>query len=265
MNVYFIISLIICLISLYFINYGSKMNNNQLVYGGFIAIIASIVAAIYFGCASSTEKRTIYPGWDESTDSALVPGTGPLWTSSASGSNKKPNYLGDGPAYDVGQTQRQLTSTWIESKVNSGGTSDSWTSMKSNAITSILVRDANGDDRELPIMDFFKKIHEDIQLGFARATDYASAATLAAAQTAEENDRVLKTEYTRLITDETAARKKDDTDNMSTVNGELAKKVPKNENLYIKFGGTGGYLYTDWMSGVKANGGGPGESIQIYT
>ena len=263
MNVYFIISLIICLISLYFINYGSKMNNNQLVYGGFIAIIASIVAAIYFGCASSTDKRTNYPGWDQTTDSALVPGTGPLWTTGASGSNIRPIYLGDGPSYGTDKTQRQLTALWIDTLVAGGGNANSWTSMNDDAITSIVVRNASGVDKEFPIMDFFKKIHEDIKLGFTRAQEYADyVAGLVTEEMIKESDD-LQTDYKKLISDETSMRKQDDFNILGYVNLELAKKVPKGENLYVKFGGTGRYLYTDWMSGVKANGDEPGESIQL--
>ena len=180
MNVYSIISLIICLISLYFINYGSKMNNNQLVYGGFIAIIASIVAAIYFGCASSTDKRTNYPEWLENTASAVVPlGYANVWTSNATKSNKRPDYLGSGPSYNLSQTQKGLTAAWIESKVGSG-TPNSFTSQDGNGITSIVVRNASGEDLDLPIMDFFEKIHGDIKLGFTRAQDYADAVVDAA-------------------------------------------------------------------------------------
>jgi hypothetical protein len=135
-----------------------------------LVIIVSIIAILYL--STPAENRTDYPDWNESTKSAQV-GTGALWQSDSKGSDKKPEYLKfiDSEFFDSDRTQRELTVAWIENKVNAGGP-DSQTSQGTSGISSILVKDINGNEKELPIMDFFEKIHGDIYTGWLRAKDY---------------------------------------------------------------------------------------------
>jgi hypothetical protein len=261
MNLYLIISLVIGLVYFYLTNYGSKINNNQLFYGGFIAIIASIVASLYFGFASRTEERTNYPGWLQTTLDAAVPSTADLWTATSTGSNKKPSYLGPSSTNNVETSQKDLVAAWIESKVDTG-TPSSFTSQRDDAITSILVRDAKGDDRELPIMDFFQKIHEDMVLGYLRAQDYTIEKVAESTVAAASSLLVVKEDLKALIQTEQQDRVAADTANRAAVDVKLARKIEKDANLYVRFLGHGS-MDVDWMKQVKANGPEPGTMIQL--
>jgi hypothetical protein len=66
-----------------------------------------------------------------------------------------------------------MTKNWINRTVAAGITADSITSSGTNGIKSILVRKNDGLTAELPIMEFFKKLHEDMMIGYQRAKDYA--------------------------------------------------------------------------------------------
>jgi len=258
---YLIVSLVIGLISFYLTNYGSKINNKQLVYGGFIAIIVSIVAVLYFSFASRAEERTNYPGWSETTLSAAVPSTTDLWTATSIGSNKKPSYLGPSLTNNVETSQKDLVAAWIESKVDTG-TPSSFTSQRDDAIASILVRDAKGDDRELPIMDFFQKIHEDMVLGYLRAQDYTMEKVIDSTVAAATSLAAKETELKGLINAENLARVAAEATNLAALDVKLARKIEKDVNLHVRFLDHG-WMEIDWMKQVKANGPEPGAMIQL--
>ena len=165
---YFIISLVMFLIFLYLTNYVAKTNNKELFYIGIVFMITSIAAAVYCASTNPTDQRTNYPGWEQSTQDVGYPSTVDLWTA-ASGSNRKPPWVG--PLDLVTTSQKDLTKRWIQRTV---GTLDenSVTSADEMGIKSILVRRNDGTTADLPIMDFFKKLHDDMVLGFDRAKDY---------------------------------------------------------------------------------------------
>jgi hypothetical protein len=151
-----------------------------------VALFSTITYLLVF---KSTEGRTKYPGWTETTTSAwfednaaqtagltqaqkdALPAAN-IWAAGKSNSDKKYEWTTD--ADSKTDTQRVLTERWIERTVDQAISSTSITSQSATkGVKSILVRKLDGTTAELPIMDFFKKLHEDMVLGWQRAKDYA--------------------------------------------------------------------------------------------
>ena len=163
----------------------------KLQYGLIFSVIAIFSTLIYLFVFKSTESRTKYPDWNQSAEDAWEPKdaaaataagavgsttyntarAAELWTTTSQGSNLKTAWAGTTDTKAT--TQLDMTKNWINRTVAAGITADSITSSGTNGIKSILVRKNDGLTAELPIMEFFKKLHEDMMLGYQRAKDYA--------------------------------------------------------------------------------------------
>lgn len=163
----------------------------KLQYGLIFLVVAIFSTVIYLFVFKSTESRTKYPDWNQSTEDAWEPQNAAsavaagavgsttyntaraaeLWTTTSQGSNLKTAWAGTTDTKTT--TQADMTKNWINRTVAAGITANSITSSGTNGIKSILVRKNDGLTAELPIMEFFKKLHEDMMLGFQRAKDYA--------------------------------------------------------------------------------------------
>ena len=215
-----------------------------------LVIIVSIIAILYL--STPAENRTNYPDWNESTKSAQV-GNKPLWQSDSKGSDKKPEYLKfiESEFVDSDRTQRELTVAWIENKVNAGGP-DSQTSQGTSGISSILVKDINGNEKELPIMDFFEKIHGDIYTGWLRAKDYIIDEL---SQLHINLDDKIDSNRKELLDLTTSEIRRLDKQKIS-INEVLHMKFPlNNQTLNIQRGG-------DWF--MKAASGGLGDTLYFF-
>jgi hypothetical protein len=167
-NTYLIWSLVAILFTFSAMLGAASVNDKNLVYSLSIAIIPMIASSLYFGFASPAEKRTSYPEWDNSTSNVAVDAGTSLWRDTPD-SNRRPPW-----ASVVGkdETIQRLTANWIEDTVLKGGTEKSATSTADDGIAAILVRNNSGISKPLPIMDFFKKLNDDMVLGWLRAKDY---------------------------------------------------------------------------------------------
>ncbi len=163
----------------------------KLQYGLIFLVVTIFSTVIYLFVFKSTESRTKYPDWNQSTEDAWEPKdaassvaagavgsttyntarAAELWTTTSQGSNLKTAWAGTTDTKTT--TQADMTKNWINRTVAAGITADSITSSGTNGIKSILVRKNDGLTAELPIMEFFKKLHEDMMLGYQRAKDYA--------------------------------------------------------------------------------------------
>jgi hypothetical protein len=163
----------------------------KLQYGLIFSVIAIFSTMIYLFVFKSTESRTKYPEWNQSTEDAWEPNNAAaavaagavgstayntaraaeLWTTTSQGSNAKLTWAGTTDTKTT--TQLDMTKNWINRTVAAGITANSITSSGTNGIKSILVRKNDGLTAELPIMEFFEKLHKDMMLGYQRAKEYA--------------------------------------------------------------------------------------------
>ena len=163
----------------------------KLQYGLIFSVVAILSTLIYLFVFKSSESRTKYPDWNQTTEDAWEPRdavastaaglagsttynaarTADLWTTTSQGSNLKPIWAGTTDTKAT--TQLDMTKNWINRTVDAGITADSITSSGTKGIKSILVRQNDGLTAELPIMEFFKKLHDDMRIGYQRAKDYA--------------------------------------------------------------------------------------------
>jgi hypothetical protein len=184
---YLIISLAVFLISGGFIWYGSssRKTDTNLLYGGFAVMIAALVAAIYY--AITPEARTSVPGFLQvdgqsvnyfANSNASTPSYTTVYDSNAVGSDKIPDWmLTSSTMTSADRTtaatsdQKTLINSWLIRTVGAA-IPDNLKPTSDTDIRSILVRRKNGLTAEIPIMQFFKKLHDDSILAFDRAKDY---------------------------------------------------------------------------------------------
>jgi hypothetical protein len=138
-----------------------------------LVLVSSIVASVYSGVFA--EARTVPGEWTAASNLSVVAPALPanLWVTGATGSMKRPPWTGTSL---TSGSQRDITAAWLNRIKGSSPTDNAdkaaggTTGVASAGnVKSFAVKTVNNSNAEIPAMLVFKKIYEDMQLGFERS------------------------------------------------------------------------------------------------
>ena len=172
----FIISLVFFIISTIWVIGGSfssavgraTSRDVAIQWVALVVMLITLGLSIHYGVTNaSSESRTSAGSWD-TTPSASGSVASAVWASGATSSDLAPGWtIGTDLATSSQQT---LINAWLRRTVNTPVVG--LTPTVDTDIRSILVRRKNGTTAEIPIMSFFKKLHEDALLAWRQSKDY---------------------------------------------------------------------------------------------